>query len=81
MTIRSCWSWALPTTSADSVQGTTSLRGGQSILANRPRTIGGIGYLFFVQGFALLGQCVDFVRCEVAFVLGHVAFAIGDDVA
>ena len=63
------------------MQGTTSLRGGQSLLANHPRTIGGIGYLFFVQGLGLLNQRVNFVRCEFAFVLGHVALAVGDDVA
>jgi hypothetical protein len=40
-----------------------------------------IDYLFFVQGFDLLNEPVDFVRCQFALVLGHMTFAVSDDVA
>jgi hypothetical protein len=42
---------------------------------------GAIDYSFLVQGFDLLNQRVDFVRCEFRLVLGHVTFAVSDDVA
>jgi hypothetical protein len=38
-------------------------------------------YSFLVQGFDLLNQRVNFVRCEFGFVPGHVTFAVSDDVA
>ena len=39
------------------------------------------GDSFLVHGFDLLNQRVNFVRCEFVFVLGHVDFAVTDNVA
>lgn len=36
---------------------------------------------FLAQGLDLLDQGVDFFRRQLADVLGHAAFAVGDDVA
>jgi hypothetical protein len=54
---------------------------GASTLANRSRTIGATRGSLLVQSFDLLNQRVDLVRCETAFVLGHVTFAVSNDVA
>lgn len=43
--------------------------------------LGVIVSVFLAYGFDLLDQRVDLFRCQLAGVLRHAAFAVGDDVA